>query len=95
MESIINTLTSNSIFIVILVILAIVLIFSIIKRVFKLLVPILIIIGLYAGYLYMTGQKIPTTTDDIIDHSKKQIEKIKDEGGKLLDEQVKNKLKKK
>ncbi len=95
MESIINTLSSNPVFLIILVILVIVIIFSIVKRLFKLLIPLIILIGVYAGYLYVTGQKIPTTKEDIIKHGKEKIKVIKDEGEKILKDKVKKEIDKK
>jgi hypothetical protein len=62
---------------------------------FKLLIPLLILIGLYAGYLYITGQKIPTTKEDIIKHGKEKIEVIKDKGEKILKDNVKKQIDKK
>jgi hypothetical protein len=95
MDSIINTLTSNPIFLIIFVVLVIVIIFALIKRLFKLLIPLLILIGLYAGYLYITGQKIPTTKEDIIKYGKEKIEVIKDKGEKILKDNVKKQIDKK
>ncbi|MEA3296133.1 MAG: hypothetical protein U9Q27_03290 [Patescibacteria group bacterium] len=95
MESIINTLSSNPVFLIIFVILVIIIIFSIVKRLFKLLIPLIILVGLYAGYLYNTGQNIPTTKEDIIKHGKEKIEVIKDKGEKILKDKVKKEIDKK
>ena len=83
MESIIQALSSNPIFLIIFVIIIIVIIFSIVKKLFKLLIPLLILIGLYAGYLYFTGQEIPTTKENILKHGKNKIEEVKKESNKL------------
>ncbi|MBC8358623.1 MAG: hypothetical protein ISS41_11535 [Candidatus Aminicenantes bacterium] len=89
MESIISSLTSSPIFIIILAILVIIIVIAIIKRLLKLLIPVFILVVLYVGYLYFTGQKIPTTKEEILQHGKETIEKIKDKGEEILKENYK------
>jgi len=52
----------------------------------KLIVILLIIIGGYVGYLYYTGEEIPTTTDEIIEHVSKKTEKIREKGEEIIKE---------
>lgn len=84
MEDIINTITSNKVYLVFAIIIGIMLFLAIVKRLIKLLIVSIIILIIYIGYLSYTGQKIPQTREEIIDHGSEQFEKIKKTGQDTL-----------
>lgn len=70
MRPIVSLLLSHPLLLIIFAILFFILIVAILKKVFKLIMFLLILFILYAGYLYFTGQKIPTTKEAIIHQEK-------------------------
>ena len=84
MEDIINTITSNKVYLVLAVIIGITLVLSVIKRFFKLIVISTAILVIYVGYLYYTGQKIPETREEILEHGTEKFKKLKDVGQDTL-----------
>jgi len=85
MENLVNIITSNTIYMVLAVIIVIAIILSLIKKFFKLLVTACLILGLYVAYLAFTGQSIPITKKEIIRHGSVQFEKIKNTGLEAID----------
>ncbi|MBS3768422.1 MAG: YtxH domain-containing protein [Candidatus Cloacimonetes bacterium] len=85
MDAIIAKLNSNPLLFIILIALGIMLLISVIKRVWRMLVTIIIIILIYFGYLYMTGQKIPTSREEIREHVKEKSEELKNKGKEFLE----------
>lgn len=74
MKPILSLLLSHPLLLIIFAILFFILIVAILKKVFKLILFLLILFILYAGYLYFTGQKIPTTKEAIT-HQEKESER--------------------
>jgi len=92
MENLINTITSNPIYMVIAVIIVVAVAISIVKKLFKALILAIAVLIIYLGYMSYTGQKIPTSTDDIIKHGTKQIEKMKKAGEKKMGDVINKKI---
>lgn len=76
MDQIVKILTSEHIFLILGLILVAILIFSILKQVLKLIYFSVILILLYGGYLYYTGQKIPQTREELLQHGSEQLDRI-------------------
>lgn len=65
--------------------LAVLIVLSIIKQFFKLVILLILLAVLYAGYLYLTGQKIPVNSNQFLQQGNRQIEMLKKGSGKLVD----------
>ena len=74
-----NVIINDPVYIMIAVILAISVAFSVVKKLFKLVVILIAICVLYIGYLYYTGEEIPKTSDDLIENvSNKAADAVED-----------------
>ena len=62
-----NIIIHDPVYITIAVILAIAVVFSVVKKLFKYAVILIVICVLYIGYLYNTGEEIPKTANDLIE----------------------------
>lgn len=83
MQEVLDIITSNRVITLLMVIIAIILLIAITKQVFKLLFLVVILTGIYVGFLFYTGQPIPTTIDGIIDHAKNQTVMIEKQKNKI------------
>ena len=86
MEELLKTITSNTLYLAIAVILGVVIIICIIKKMLKLLILSVIVIAVYIGYLHYTGQKVPGTREETVKHLKEKLDK----GKELLKDNMKN-----
>ena len=86
MDLFIEQITSKTAYIVIAIIIGSVLIFAIVQRILKLALFAVGLIIVYICYLQITGQEVPKTKNEIIEHSNKKIEILKKKGEKLLSE---------
>ncbi len=77
MENLIDLLTSNVFYLVIAILIAIMVLITILKKLFKLFLVSVLVLVLYAGYLAYSGQKIPLTTEEILQHGSEQIDRLK------------------
>ena len=88
MIDIYEVILNDPVYITIAVLLAISVVFSLIKKLFKLAVIIIAVCVLYVGYLHYTGEKIPTTTDELLkDVNKKTkglVDDIRDKSGDII-----------
>ena len=84
MDNILRAVDSSVVFLVIFILIAVLLFFSIIKQFLKLMFLLLLLAALYAGYLYVSGGKIPKDSEALIEQGRQQVETIKQSGGKLL-----------
>ncbi|MBN1532239.1 MAG: hypothetical protein JXA20_06220 [Spirochaetes bacterium] len=73
--------TVNTILAIVAVIVTALLLFAFIKRLIGLVAISLCLLLLYAGYLFFTGQRIPTSKSDIFKHGIQQIDKLKNQSG--------------
>ncbi len=73
-----TNLLQNPFFLILAVVLAIFIVFSVIKKLFKLAMIVLAAFVIYIAYLMWTGQDIPTSFDGIKDSVKETISRSKD-----------------
>ena len=103
MEALFDTISSNPIYIAILVILAVLLVYAIIKKIIKLIISIGFILTIYAFYLNYTGQEVPKTVNQLKDSVSGNISKAKEVASdainnakkstkKIVEEKTKEKL---
>jgi len=69
-----NVIINDPVYITIAVILAIAVVFSVVKKLFKLVVISITICALYIGYLHYSGAEFPETADDLIEDVSKRTE---------------------
>ncbi len=89
-ETIINTATSNPVYLAILGVIIILLVYAIIKKIIKLVFSIGIILIIYVIYLNYTGQDIPETVDDFKESMSGSAEKIKTVASESIDKAKKS-----
>jgi hypothetical protein len=85
MNTAISSPSFNTILAIAALVLAVLLLYAFIKRLISLIAIILFMLMLYAGYLYFSGQRIPTTQKEIMSHGIEQLEKIKSNKGVSID----------
>jgi hypothetical protein len=73
MENLYQIITSNPIYMIIAVIISILIVFSIIKKMIKLLIITAACLVIYVGYLQYTGQEIPENVNELIDSVKTDV----------------------
>ncbi len=85
LEQLIETLTSNPVYLAGAVVLALIIVIGFVKKLVKLAVFVIAIFVLFIGYLVYTGQEVPTSIDDI----KKTVqEEVIDPGKEMLKEKA-------
>jgi hypothetical protein len=84
MENIVIALTSNKALLIIAVFISILIVFSVLKKLVKAAVVLLAVLVLYGAYLVYTGQKVPKTKDEAIEHMTKKMDVLKKDGLKKL-----------
>ena len=81
----IETLTSNPVYLAGAVVLALIIVIGLVKKLVKLAVFVIAIFVLFIGYLVYTGQEVPTSLDDI----KKSVQEgVIDPGKEMLKEKA-------
>jgi len=93
LESFIELITTNTLAFIIAVIICLSIVLFLIKRLFKLAVCAAFILFIYVGFLFFTGQKVPTNMDEAIEHGSEQLEKyqIEDRFNRMR-ESIKDKI---
>ena len=86
MEELIKTITSNTLYLAVAVILGVVIVLAVIKRMMKLIVLAVIVLACYVGYLHFTGQKVPKTREETVKHISEKLE----QGKEILQKEMKN-----
>ncbi len=66
-------------------------IFQIVKSVLTLAAIMITIVLLYAGYLYYTGQKLPSNRREIIKHGEEKLKPFKEKGDEVINKYLKEK----
>ena len=74
-DSTIELITANTWAFVIAVIICLSIVLFLIKRLFKLAILAIFLLFIYGGFLFFTGQKVPTNIDEIREHGSEQMEK--------------------
>ena len=81
MESIISSFHVKTLVLIVFIILVVMLVFAFVKRLIGLIIISICLIVVYAGYLIITGQRLPITGKEVIQHGIEQFQKIKGKGG--------------
>jgi threonine/homoserine/homoserine lactone efflux protein len=84
MEQIITFLTANKLILAGAVIVSILIILSVAKKLLKIAVVLLAVVVLYAAYLVYSGQKVPRTKQEVIEHSEKKLQELEKSGVKAV-----------
>ena len=102
-ENIIETISSNPVYIAIAAVLAIVLVYGIIKKIIKLVLAVGVLLVLYLVFLNYTDQKVPENMYDLkesLSNSAKKVktvaseslEDVKESAKKIVEEKVEEKV---
>ena len=78
MESLIDIVFSNPVYLAIAVILTILLAYALIKKVIKLIFTTGVILVIYVIYLNYTGQEVPKNMDDLKESVSEKVEMVKE-----------------
>lgn len=81
-----QTILNDPILLGVAVILSAMVVYSILKKLFKLAIILVACLIIYLGYLMYTGQPIPGSGQEVIDKAKKDINKVTDGGLEKLEE---------
>lgn len=82
MEQIISFLTANKLVLAAAVVISICIILSVVKKLVKVAVVLLAVIVLYAAYLVYSGQKVPGTRQEVIEHGEQKLLELQKSGEK-------------
>jgi uncharacterized protein YacL len=88
MENIIKTVTSSNLYLAVAIILGIFVLYSIVKKLIKMVLISLVIIIIYIAYLSYTGEKIPQTREEVVDHVSGKIREGTQKGKELLEKNL-------
>ena len=86
MESLIDIVFSNPVYLAIAVILTILLAYALIKKVIKLIFTTGVILVIYVIYLNYTGQEVPKNMDDLKESVSEKVEMVKEATTKSINE---------
>ena len=92
METIIDQLTENPVYLAVAVVLALIILFGVIKKLIKLVIVGAAIFVLYIAYMVWTGKEIPKSIHDVKQTIQETVEKTKDKGEQILEKKVGEKL---
>lgn len=94
LEQIINTLTSNPLYLVIAVVLSVVILIGVIKKLLKLVLIAAAIFVLYIAYMIWTGQEVPDSIEKVKQSATESVEKGTEWIKKTVEEKDDEKLEK-
>ena len=101
MENLITTFSAQPIYLVIFIVLALFVVYSLVKKVIKLMIFGLFVLGIYIGYVVYTGRSVPTDTESLknalIEDADKAKQGLQKQSDKLIEkakEGVKEEIKK-
>ncbi|MFQ6674365.1 MAG: hypothetical protein ACE5GH_06235 [Fidelibacterota bacterium] len=86
MELLKEQLSSNPVFLAIVIVLAILIVFAFLRRLMKLAFFVVLLLALYLGFLAWTGKSVPTTPEALKESVKKQVEGVEAAISKKVDE---------
>ena len=86
MESLIDIVFSNPVYLAIAVILTILLAYALIKKVIKLIFTTGVILVIYVIYLNYTGQEVPKNIDDLKESVSEKVEMVKEATAESINE---------
>ena len=94
MEQLIDTLMAEPIYGIIALVLAALILYSLVKKVIKMMIFLVMVFGLYLAYLGLSGRDIPTDgeqlKDAVLQDVDKAKEKIQAESSEILDKAQEN-----
>jgi len=76
LDTLYQTMMSHPLYIGIAVIFAICVVWSVVKKLFKMFIVIVALIIVYLLYLHFTGQALPKNAEELIDNVKSQTESV-------------------
>ena len=82
MDSLIQQLTDKPILLAVALILVAVVVYALMKRLIKLALLLLVLLAVYFGYLYMTGQDFP----EGVQKGQEMLEDVKDKASEFFNE---------
>ena len=82
MDNLIQQLTDNPILLAVALILVAVVVYALMKRLIKLALFLLVLLAVYFGYLYMTGQDFP----EGVQKGQEMLEDVKDKASEFFNE---------
>jgi multisubunit Na+/H+ antiporter MnhC subunit len=88
MENIIKAVTSNNLYLAAAIILGVFVLYSLVKKVIKMALISMAIIIIYIAYLSYTGEKIPKTREEVVDHVSEKIREGSRKGKELLEKNL-------
>lgn len=83
-----DLMNTQGLILVLLILAAILLVVSIVKQLFKLALLVALAMVLYMGYLVFTEQKVPQSSEELLQHTVEQIEKLKDSGTTIIEKEI-------
>ena len=86
MESLIDIVFSNPVYLAIAVILTILLAYALIKKVIKLIFTTGVILVIYVIYLNYTGEEVPKNMDDLKESVSEKVEMVKEATAESINE---------
>ena len=86
MESLIDIVFSNPVYLAIAVILTILLAYALIKKAIKLIFTIGVVLVIYVIYLNYTGQEVPKNMDDLKESVSEKVEMVKEATAESINE---------
>ena len=90
-NNIITALNSDPVYLVIAIILSALILYSLVKKLVKLMIYLVAIFIIYLGYLYFTGQDLPKDFNEIKEKIEEGIEQVTEQGTEIIDKVVKDK----
>ena len=90
-NNIITALNSDPVYLVIAIILSALILYSLVKKLVKLMIYLVAIFIIYLGYLYFTGQELPKDFNEIKEKIEEGIEQVTEQGTEIIDKVVKDK----
>jgi len=88
MESIINQLTSNPLYLVIAAILGVILVAGTIKKVLKIVAILPVVLIAFHSFLHFTGREVSTDTDKLKKSVSSQVDKARESADKTVDNAI-------
>ena len=92
METIIDQLTGNPVYLAVAVVLALIILFGVIKKLIKLVIIGAAIFVLYIAYMIWTGKEIPKSLHDVQQTIQDTVEKGKEKSGQIFEKKVGEKI---
>ena len=94
LDPVIGLVTQSTLSLVITIIICIIIVLCILKKFSKMIIISVSILLIYMGYLFFTGQKVPTNKDEILEHGSEKLKQYKIEDKmKKIENDIKDNIK--